>query len=221
MNLYNPSTATVEVASGLTVTLQQETDYPTTGDVRLRVEPSRAATFAVQLRIPRWCREASIAVNGGVTDHPQGGCFYTVKRQWQPGDRIELKMPMPWRFVVGRKAQSGRMAVLRGPVLFTLNRTCNAEVAKHPAFEPRQMMLDFHAVEPPLRDDSVRPQGVACRIKAWQPGNSHIWPFEERVPLVLTEFPDAGGEAVFFLVNDWHSPALVHDELVESQALTG
>jgi len=221
VNLYNPSTATVEVASGLTATLQQETDYPTTGDVQIRVEPPRPAAFEVQLRIPRWCREASIAVNGGVTEHTQGGCFYTLKRQWQPGDRIELKMPMPWRFVVGRKAQSGRIAILRGPQLFTLNRARNAEVAKHPAFEPRQMMLDFRAVEPPLRDDSVRPQGVACRIKAWQPGNSHIWPFEERVPLVLTEFPDAGGEAVFFLVNDWHSPALVHDELVESPALAG
>jgi hypothetical protein len=44
---------------------------------------------------------------------------------------------------------------------------------------------------------------------------------DNRVPLVRTEFPDAGGEAVFFLVNDWHSPALVHDELVESPALTG
>lgn len=218
VNLYNPSTATIKVGAGLPVRLQQETDYPTTGDVQLRVEPSRPATFAVQLRIPRWCREATIAVNGGVADHTPGGCFYSVKRQWQRGDTIELKMPMPWRFVLGRKAQSGRIAILRGPVLFTLNRKRNAEVAKQPAFDPRQIMVDFQAVEPALPDDSVRPQGMACRIKAWPPGNGHIWPFEDRVGLLLTELPDAGGEAVFFLVNDWHSPFLVDDELVEPRA---
>ncbi len=175
----------------------------------------------MQLRVPRWCQEATVAVNGGVADHTPGGCFYTVKREWQPGDKIELKMPMPWRFVKGRKAQSGRIAVLRGPVLFTLNRARNGEVAKHPAFEPRQMMVDYHGVEPPMRDNSVRPHGVACRIKAWPPGNSNFWPFIDRVPLVLTEFPDAEGEAVYFQVNDWHSPSLVHDELVEPRELTG
>jgi hypothetical protein len=128
---------------------------------------------------------------------------------------VQLEMPMEWRLVKGRKAQSGRAAVLRGPVLFTLNRARNPDIAKYPEFEPRQLMIDPASIGKPEPDSSVRPGGVACKLKVWPPGNMNFWPFIDRVPLVLSEFPDASGEAVYFIVPDPASPLLVHDELVE------
>jgi hypothetical protein len=47
-------------------------------------------------------------------------------------------MPMPWRFIAGRKSQSGRAAVMRGPVVYTLNpaKIAKAATAADPAPPP-------------------------------------------------------------------------------------
>jgi DUF1680 family protein len=218
VNLYNASTTTLEPKQGLEVKLQQETDYPTSGDVLLRVTPSLEAEFTLRLRIPRWCRTATVSVNGAAAEEVAGGRFHSLARVWKAGDQVALKLPMEWRLVKGRQSQTGRAAILRGPVIFTLNPKRNPEFSKHPDFEPRQLLIDPPSVEIPLADDSVRPHGMACQLKAWPPGNFNFWPFIDRMPLVLTEFPDAGGEGIYFLVPDSSSPLLVDDELFDLPA---
>ena len=39
-------------------------------------------------------------------------------------------MPMPWRLVRGRKLQEGRVALLRGPVVYCIGAAQNAELLK-------------------------------------------------------------------------------------------
>jgi hypothetical protein len=74
-------------------------------------------------------------------------------------------------------------------------------------------MINPAETGPPEPDDSVRPGGLACRIKSWAAGYFHFWPHDPRVPLVLTEFPDPAGEGVYFTVPNTHSPLIVDDEL--------
>ena len=64
VNLYTASTAKIDLGSGLSVSVQQETDYPSFGRVLLKVDPSQPAEFSVRLRIPRWCPGAKITING-------------------------------------------------------------------------------------------------------------------------------------------------------------
>jgi hypothetical protein len=213
VNLYNASTATVDIPGNARVKLDQVTDYPSTGNVLLKVNPSRDAEFTVQLRIPGWCPEATVKINGGAEKRIAGGCFLSLKQVWKSGDCVELKMPMPWRFIRGRQAQAGRAAVMRGPMLFTLNRARSGDLAAHPDFEPRQLMINPAEVGAPEPDDSLRPGGLACPIKAWPAGYFHFWPHELRVPVVLTEFPDPAGEAIYFIVPNPRSPLIVDDEL--------
>ncbi len=54
--------ADVPVASKLIVRLRQETDYPNSGKVVIKVDPSRPAEFPLNLRIPRWCESAAVSV---------------------------------------------------------------------------------------------------------------------------------------------------------------
>ena len=131
VNLYTQSQATIDLADGLSVKLRQETDYPNTGKVIVHVSPSKAAEFPLLLRVPRWCRDARIA---GET--VKGGRFFALKRRWSPGDRVEIDLPMPWRLVRGRKAQQGRVAVMRGPLVFCLNPMRQAE--RYPVFGGRR-----------------------------------------------------------------------------------
>ena len=136
INLYTASSATLKL-KGATVKLRQETDYPTSGKVLIHLAPDKAVDFPLRLRIPRWCDKAKVSVNGRATGAAlKGGQFLKLKRRWKAGDRVELDMPMPWRLVRGRKAQQGRAAVMRGPMLFCLSPARQAD--RYPIFGGRR-----------------------------------------------------------------------------------
>ncbi|UCG46576.1 MAG: glycoside hydrolase family 127 protein [Phycisphaerales bacterium] len=122
INLYTYSTAVVTLGNNVSLKVRTETDYPSSGKVVVYIDPSRPTNFALQLRIPRWCKKAKITVNKEeVKEAVNIGGFSSIDRQWKAGDRVELEMPMEWRLVRGRKIQKGRAAVMRGPLLFCLN----------------------------------------------------------------------------------------------------
>jgi len=137
VNLYTASQGQVVLNGKLSVKLRQETDYPSSGKVTIHISPSAPADFTLHLRIPRWCAGAKVSVNAkAVAAKAKGGQFFALKRSWRNGDRVELDMPMPWRLVRGRKAQTGRLAVMRGPLLFCLNPLRQAE--RYPVFGGRR-----------------------------------------------------------------------------------
>ena len=263
VNLYCASQASVRIGKNLTVELVQETDYPNSGNVRLRVNPSKPAEFELMLRIPRWCAGATVRINGQPGDcSATPGEFCTLRRSWKSGDIVELQMPMPLRLVRGRATQAGKVAVLRGPLLFCFNPTLNAgqepalagqqgirgrkrgelvaqfnsveaqllvpeglptsttggptqpgperqallarrnrlekEIAGYRKVEDvlREVTFDLNSLTGPIDDTTVRPEGLALRIKAWGPGADRT--AEPNLNLRLTEFADPGGEMTYF-----------------------
>ena len=182
VNLYTPSETAVPVGDGVSLKIRQETDYPSTGHVAIHLDPSKPATFPLQLRIPKWCRSAKVAINGEPLNKPiTPGTFVTLARQWKSGDRVTLDMPMEFRFVLGRKRQAGRAAIMRGPVVFCLN-PANVAASSGVDVPVRQdqlaairgkdgadlgrIFLNPDSLKLVPKDDSVRPDGVACEVKA-------------------------------------------------------
>jgi len=167
----------------------------------------------LRLRIPRWCAAAKVTVDGRPVEQPvKSGEFLAIPRQWKTGDRVEIDMPMPWRLVAGRKAQSGCVAILRGPVVFCLSRARHKELA---GTDLRLLTLVPSSLEGPVADDSIRPGGLACKVQAWGPGAWYPHAKPDR-RLVLTEYPDPSGEAAYFHVPNPRCPGAVPDELVQS-----
>jgi DUF1680 family protein len=213
VNLYAPSEATLTVGDGVSVRVRQETDYPSSGRVVLYVEPSpsEAATFRLQLRIPRWCRSASLAVNDRpVDDSIVPGNFFAVERQWNHGDRVTLDMPMPWRLVAGRQRQAGRAAVMRGPMVFCLNPAQDKSLRDQDGADLGYITIDSESLEQVAGGDTVRPQGAACKVKA-----SKKWydvGVGGNLSLTLTEFADPDGKCVYFRLPDPNAAA--PDELL-------
>lgn len=211
VNLYGASEAELPLDNNVTVSIKQETDYPNSGAVMIQVNPSKTARFSLLLRIPGWAANASLSVNGQEKIIPVApGTFQTVDREWHPGDRITLDLPMPMRWVKGRAAQAGRVALMRGPMVYCLNREKNPAVKD---MELRLISIDPSTVEGPFPDDSVRPGGQACRVHAWGPG---AWYPHAKSDLELTlmEFPDPGGEATYFHVPNPALDAFTDDELL-------
>ena len=209
VNLYTASEATLETA-GASLRVKQQTDYPTGGVVTLHLDPARATAFDLLLRIPAWAKGTKIAVNGQPSTTPAvAGTFAKLTREWKPGDQVRVEFPMDFRLVRGRQRQSGRVAVLRGPLVFSLNPSIDAAMAKLDSADLGRYALDRGSLEF-TADDSVRPGGVACRAGAWKPGYSTQAKHE--LQLRLTEFADPNARATYFRVRDLS--VAVDDELL-------
>ena len=215
VNLYTASEADVELASHVSLRIRQQTDYPSSGHVTIQVTPSQPVEFALQLRIPVWCGRARIVAPGKAAEPQEvpGGRFHAIKRTWRSGDEVVLEMPMPWRLVRGRKRQSGRAAVMRGPIVFCLNPAQDEQLADWDGADLGRITLDPNSLRQPVGDNSVRPDGIAYEVRGWKPGHSISTTGD--LALRLTEFADPGGKATYFRLRD--SSVAVKDELLASE----
>ncbi len=213
VNLYTPSTARLPLTGGAVVTLTQETEYPSDGKVRITLGLDAAAEFTLHLRIPRWAKDATVAVNGESPKPlaPEPGMFHGMRATWHDGDVVEIVFPMALRLVRGHTAQAGRAAVMYGPQVFCLNPDLNPSLDGE---DLRLITIDPATLSGPVPDSSVRPGGLACTVKAWRttgwyPFAKHDW------ELTLSEFPDPGGQVTYLHLPNPEDPALVDDELME------
>jgi uncharacterized protein len=213
INLFTPSKKSIDLGDGRSVTIQQETDYPTSGSVKIVVTPSMAMEFPLRLRIPRWCPKAALTINGEPScEVSPGEKYHEIRRTWNPADTVTLEMPMPWRLVRGRKLQEGRVALLRGPVVYCIGTAQNGELLST-CKEPCELMLDPASIGTPIADTSVRPAGLKVTAKAWPPESRGQG--VASVDVVLTEFVDPSGVATYFHVPD--ATPSVDDELTSDK----
>lgn len=122
VNLFIGGALQVPLSSG-TAALRVETDYPWSGRVVLRVEGvSSSAAFALHLRKPGWCFQAQLLLNGispGLSPGDTG--FWTLDRQWQIGDTVELVFDMPVQMMTAHPnilSCRGKVALQRGPLVY-------------------------------------------------------------------------------------------------------
>ena len=125
------SEATSDVG-GKKVKIRQITDYPWKEKVKIKVDPEKAATFSVALRIPDWCKKAQISVNGKPVNFTQmmKKGYAVIKRNWEPGDKIEMTLPMPVERVYAHPSvrhDAGRFAIQRGPIVYCLEEVDNGK----------------------------------------------------------------------------------------------
>ncbi len=211
VSLYTASEATIGLDDGASLKIRQETDYPTSGRVVINIDPSKAAKFPLQLRIPRWCEKAVVVVNGKpLEEKAVPGGFFSIERTWNAGDRVTLDMPMTWRFVLGRQRQAGRVAVMRGPVVYCLNPAQSEALAKLDAADVGAAMLYPTSIKDFADPSAFRPSGTACAIKGGTAGYD-MWS-SGNLSLHLTEFADPEGKCVYFRLPDLSTA--VPDELV-------
>jgi hypothetical protein len=102
--LYGPSIVKTVVGKNIPLTITSETDYPFKESIRMTVEPAKSCAFPVYLRIPQWCKEPEIKVNGeNIAANNNESGFVKVDRKWEKGDIIDLNFPMQIEVVNGRE----------------------------------------------------------------------------------------------------------------------
>jgi DUF1680 family protein len=118
VNLYVPSEVEWKAPAG-TVKLVQTTNYPEAETSSLKLAMDKPMAFSLKLRIPGWSQGMSIKVNGtapNVVVKP--GMWATINRTWQPGDQVEVTIPLHFRRAPIDRHHPNRVALVRGPVVF-------------------------------------------------------------------------------------------------------
>jgi uncharacterized protein len=125
LNWYGPAKMKGRLGRGVEVEVTQETEYPRKGKIGIEVKPSKAAEFALKLRIPYWSARTRVAINGERVKGVKAGTYLAIERKWKRGDRVELDLDMSFHYWKGEKECQDRASIYRGPVLLTYDRRLN------------------------------------------------------------------------------------------------
>jgi len=147
VNQFIGSRATLTV-NGAPVSLRQTTRYPWDGEVRLAVEPGQETEFAINVRLPAWCREPRLRVNGNLlATFEKARGYACLRRKWQRGDVIELSLPMPVQRIKAHpkiEANIGRVALQRGPMVYCLEALDNGGHVPNLVIPPEAQLSEEH-----------------------------------------------------------------------------
>lgn len=125
---YGPNQLTTKI-NGQDITIKEETTYPFSDVIVFTVTSKKAVKFPFQLRIPSWCIEATISINGTVQSTEMGGKIVTLNRSWKDGDKLTLKFPMT--LTTSNWGRNSR-AVERGPLVYALRLGTKWEKGNEP-----------------------------------------------------------------------------------------
>jgi len=164
-HIYGSSEAELDL-SGRTIRLSQRTDYPWNGSVSIRVFTGGSARFTLALRIPGWCPQPMLKVNGRpvkLSGMMRRG-YAHIRRLWHDGDRVELELPMPVERVYAHprvRSCAGRLALQRGPIVYCLEQADNGPDLNAIAIPPHAKLRAQR--EPGLLGGVVTVSGKAMR----------------------------------------------------------
>jgi DUF1680 family protein len=110
LNFYTSAIIRATLGNGNVAMFDMYSLYPRGNTARLVCHSTGA--FALRLRIPGWCKAATVSVNGEKQEVSTSG-YCTVRREWALGDIVEVAFEMP---VVAHLLEH-HAAFTRGPVL--------------------------------------------------------------------------------------------------------
>ena len=120
VSLYGPSVFDAEVGVNNTpITVEQKNNYPCDETIVFEINTKENVKFDFQLRIPGWCTNSEISINGKkINDDLIPGSFHNINRTFSDGDIIELSVPMEinvkeWSFT--------GLSIERGAIFYSLS----------------------------------------------------------------------------------------------------
>lgn len=134
---YSPSDVEACVGEGVRIKMMEETYYPMDSRIgfSLSIQDKKVknVAFPFHLRIPGWCKEAIVRINGEDYKNYPGGMIAVINRTWKSGDCVELIFPMSIEL---ENWYENSVSVKRGPLVYAL-RIEEQRVEKH--FEPESI----------------------------------------------------------------------------------
>ena len=137
-------------------------NYPYDGNITVTI--ARGGAFTLALRIPGWCANWSVELNGVAADKVLEASYLKMTREWKSGDRVTLKLEMKPEVIYPHPeiaADAGKAAIQRGPLVYCLESVDNPGVSLPNVILPS--VPEFHLGKASgLPEDTV---AIRCRAK--------------------------------------------------------
>jgi uncharacterized protein len=137
VNLYASSTAKVDLENN-TLTIEQQTDFPWQGNVKIKIRPEIFEQFTLKFRIPGWVqnkvlpsnlysyadtvnRKIVVTLNGKEIPYTIHHGYATITRKWKLEDSVIINLPMSIRRVRANKRindDENLTALEYGPIVY-------------------------------------------------------------------------------------------------------
>lgn len=139
--LYGASRLQTTIAGVGDIVLSQKTQYPWDGSVTLTIESLKKSKkqttltkegkkasiknpFTLYLRVPEWCKGATLRINGEeIKGDWAPNSYASVERVWKQGDVVEWHMPMEVKILEAHPLAEeirNQVCVKRGPIVYCL-----------------------------------------------------------------------------------------------------
>lgn len=205
VNQYIGSTVTTTVGA-TEIDISQRSSLPWEETVQLDVSASDPVAFSLRLRIPEWCDDATVEINGESVDTDHDGYGYLeLDRTWE-NDQITLSLAQRIDHMGAHpavEADAGKVALMRGPLVYCLEAIDNDRPLHQYVIHPTDPVESEYRENPLDGDDSGK--GVTIiRGPASIPAVSD-WEDELYRPLGTTKYEDATFTAVPYF--DWDNRA--------------
>lgn len=201
VNLFM-SSDTLFILKDCSITIKERTKYPWDGKVEFTIDGG--GKVRLHIRIPEWCKNASLSVNSEKVDYCVENGYACIERNWKNGDVIVYDMQMEVQRVYANPEAyyyNGMVAVTRGPLVYCLEEVDNGRLLTQlqlpaasqlcPKYEPA--LLNGCWV---IEADAERINGSSCELY------SYIRPTREKariryVPYFLRFNRECGEMTVF------------------------
>ncbi len=118
--LYSDGQVNAVAGNGQKVNITESTHYPFEEQVSFRINVAASVKFPLYLRIPAWCNNANVKVNGKVIPvNAVPGKYIKLTYTWKNGDVVALQLPMHIKVKTWGNNKNS-VSVNYGPLTFSL-----------------------------------------------------------------------------------------------------
>ena len=178
-------------------------NYPEGETVTITV--TKGANKTLHLRLPSWCDQPKVSVNGETFEGKSG--YVTINRKWKQGDIITVHLPMKEQWVMRehhsnypsynlpggeimyREEPTNRIpyAFLRGPVVYCLDMVWNPQLSNDDVDIARDIKIDVTKLPVKIVNSKWSNHKLIC--SAYQAEADYMG---RKVTLILTPFAGIG-----------------------------
>ena len=163
MGIYGESIANMQLKNGASFTLEQRTEYPYDGQIRLAVKDvQKEGNVKFQIRIPSWVESGKISCGENVSKDIRltaeyADTYVEVELSKLQDAVIEIQFDMPVYYIAANpmvEEDNGKVSVMRGPICYCVETSDVKEdtldyltLPSEPDFKVEDMVIEGRTIK--------------------------------------------------------------------------
>jgi DUF1680 family protein len=131
INLYSAGKFTEKIKSKdgkeVVVDCEVQTEFPANGIINIKVNPATKTSFRLVLRVPVWCNNFKVTVNGKILKGLPG-TYLNIDEVWDKNSIIKVSFNLKTQVLDGGKSYPNSIAIKAGPQVLAIDQSLNSTI---------------------------------------------------------------------------------------------